>query len=98
MKAEISFDIVMDGDLDFVEGTYRLPGHDWQVLIFSRNQPGEKLEINTKAQWESGVTGIAVHFPRAETLTKVIVLRILSDALGVDEWDEVCGPDSMRLR
>ena len=29
MRAEISYDLVMDDDMEFVEGTYRLPGGDW---------------------------------------------------------------------
>ena len=32
MHAEISYDLVMDDDMSFVEGTYRLLGGDWQVV------------------------------------------------------------------
>jgi hypothetical protein len=32
MQAEISYDLVMDYEMAFVEGTYRLPARDWQVL------------------------------------------------------------------
>jgi hypothetical protein len=98
MRAEISFDLVMEDDMDFVEGTYRLPGHDWQVLVFSRRPPVEKLEINTKGHWASGVTGVSVRFPKAQMLNKAAVMRVLSDVLGVTEWQEVHGPDSMQLR
>lgn len=35
VPAEISYDLVMDDDMSFVEGTYRLPGGDWQVVIVS---------------------------------------------------------------
>lgn len=35
MRAEISYDLVMDDDMAFVEGTHRLPGGDWQVVIVS---------------------------------------------------------------
>jgi hypothetical protein len=27
--AEISYDLVMDEDMAFVEGSYRLPGNEW---------------------------------------------------------------------
>jgi hypothetical protein len=98
MKAEISFDLVMEDDMDFVEGTYRLLGGDWQVVIFSRRPSVEKLEISTKGHWASGVTGVSVRFPKAEKLNKAAVMRILSEELGMTEWQEVHGPDSMQLR
>jgi len=41
MHAEISYDLVMDSDMEFVEGTYRLPGEDWQVVIVSRHDVKE---------------------------------------------------------
>lgn len=31
MKAEISFDLKMEDNMSFVEGTYRLEGGEWQV-------------------------------------------------------------------
>ena len=37
MRAQISFDLVMEDSMSFVEGTYRLPGRDWQVFIFGRD-------------------------------------------------------------
>src|SRR5262245_47640183 len=39
--AEISYDLVMGEDMAFVEGTYRLPGGDWQVVIVSRYDVAE---------------------------------------------------------
>ena len=97
MKAEISFDLIMEDDMGFVEGTYRLPGSEWQVLIFSRDDV-EQPEASTEGKWASGVTGVFVRFPRNEKLNKEVVMRILSDTLGVTEWNEVRGPDSMKLR
>ena len=97
MSAEISFDLITEGDMDFAEGTYRLPGSHWQVFIFSR-RPIQKPEINADAKWTSGVTGISVHFPESQKLDKATVIGILSEELGVAEWKEVRGPDSMQIR
>ena len=97
MKAEVSFDLVMEDNMGFVEGTYRLPGHEWQVFIFS-SYAIQQLVIHPNAKWSSGITGVHVRFPESENLNRERVLRILSDALGVTEWNEVRGPDSMQLR
>src|SRR5438132_862934 len=37
MKAEISYDLIIEGDMDFVEGAYRLADGDWQVVIASKH-------------------------------------------------------------
>ena len=95
-QAEISYDLVMDDNMAFVEGTYRLPGRDWQVVIVSRCDIAQP-ELLSRA-WESGVTGMFVRFPRTGRLNRETVERILSDALGVLKWVEVRGPDSMQLR
>jgi hypothetical protein len=99
MQAEISYDLVMQDDMPFVEGTYRLPGGTWQVFIFSRHfgPPVEKPQLKFGA-WESGVTGVFVHFPQSGRLNKAVVEQVLSEASGVEKWTEVRGPDSMQLR
>ena len=74
--------------LKAVTGTY---------LIFSR-YPVKLPEVDAKAKWASGVTGIHVRFPKSETLNKKSVMRVLSEALGETEWQEVRGPNSMTLR
>lgn len=33
MTGDISYDLVMGDDMGFVEGTFRLPGSPWQVII-----------------------------------------------------------------
>jgi hypothetical protein len=44
MRAEISYDLVMDDDMWFVDGTKRLPGRDWQVVIVrASRRPGGLL-------------------------------------------------------
>lgn len=96
MQAEISYDLVMEDDMAFVEGTYRLPNGRWQVFIFSR---GEVLEPQTEpGTWDGGITGVFVRFPQAGKLAKKNVEQVLGQALGIEEWVEVRGPDSMRLR
>ena len=93
---EISYDLVMEPDMGFVEGTYRLPGGLWQVFVFSRRDLPSPWVDN--ASWASGVTGLQVLYPTAAVLNRTTVERLLSDALGVQQWQQVRGPDSMQLR
>ena len=96
MRAEISYDLVMDDDMSFVEGTYRLPDGEWQVYVVTRDDVSEpRVEA---AQWEGGVTGVCVRYPRSVPLGRSSVERVLSAALGMREWVEVRGPDSIQLR
>ena len=96
MRAEISYDLVMNDDMQFVEGTFRLPGEQWQVVIVSRKDVAEPLaELQV---WDSGVRGVFVRFPRGRQLNAAAVELVLSAKLGVAEWVVVRGPDSMRLR
>jgi hypothetical protein len=96
LSAEISYDLVMGDDMDFVEGTYRLPGGEWQVVIVSRYDVQEPEVV--PQQWESGVSGVLIRFPRSGRLDRAAVERVLSTSLGVWDWDAVRGPDSMKLR
>jgi hypothetical protein len=98
MRAEISFDLMMTEAMEFVEGTYRLPGGDWQVFIFGPDSRVAEPVVTTGGRWKSGVTGVFVAWPEGMRLNKGVVLRMLSEALGVAEWVEVAGPDSMELR
>lgn len=99
MKAEITFDLIMTDDMDFVEGCYRLAGSAWEVFIFSHtrigsNEPG----VWTGLTWKSGVKGLNAVIPPSTKLNKAAVMDVLSQALGVTEWSEVRGPDSIVLR
>lgn len=96
MRAEISYDLVIDDNMEFVEGTFRLPGGDWQVVIVSRRDLSEP-EVEPQ-RWESGVSRVFVRFPRDGRLNCESLERVLSNALGVAEWLRVRGPDSMNLR
>jgi hypothetical protein len=93
---EISYDLVMEEDMAFVEGSYRLPGEDWQVVIVSRYDRAERQVMPQK--WESGVSGVVIRFPRSARLDHAAVEEVLSAAFGVWEWVVVRGPDSMQLR
>ena len=93
---EISYDLVMDDDNQFSEGTYRVNAGDWQVVIVSK-RPIESCFSKTTT-WESGVSGIVVHVPNSMRLNMDSIEKLLSDILGVGSWTWVLGPDSMKLR
>ena len=82
--------------MEFVEGSFRLPDREWQVVIFSR-YPVSSPQIEPTT-WASGATGVLVRFPTNVPLNKAAVERLLAEQFGVDEWIEVRGPDSMQMR
>lgn len=95
-SAEISYDVVMDDDVEFVEGTYRLPRTEWSVFVtLRRDISGPVVKPVT---WGSGVAGVNLICPQSLILNEDTVQSLLGDALGVDEWEVVRGPDSMTLR
>ncbi len=96
MTGEISYDIVMGEDNSFVEGAYRVGDGAWRVFIISKRDVTEAT-IHSST-WESGITGVVIYLPRGTRLDKVLVEQLLSRELGIDDWVEVCGPDSMKLR
>ena len=96
MPAEISYDLLMGPDMDFVEGSYRLSGNDWQVFVFNRGDVPEP--VVKQGRFDSGVTGISVRLPTTMALNQTVVEMFLSQICEVDNWTEVCGPDSMTLR
>jgi len=98
MKAEIRFDLVMEEDMSFVEGCYRLESGAWHVFIFGRSRGTREIGVRKDVVWKSGVTGLNVIVSDEAKLNKSVVLRTLSEVLGVTEWLEVRGPDSMQLR
>jgi len=98
MRAEISYDLVMDDDMPFVEGTYRQPGGAWQVFIVSASERDVPAPQVVPRRWESRVTGVFIRLPRSERINAATVERVLSETLGVSEWVRVRGPDSMQLR
>lgn len=98
MIGDISYDLVMNDDMQFVEGTFRVDGGDWQVFIFSKKK-GVNVEPHWQhSRWESGITGLVFGVPSHLRLSKQLVEQSLSQAVGLKSWTEVCGPDSIQLR
>jgi hypothetical protein len=97
-SAEISYDLIMDDDMGFVEGSYRIGGGDcnWQVIIISKRSIESPWWKG--ARWDSGVSGIVVYVPLKMPLNMTTVENLLSEILGVGRWESVRGPDSMQLR
>jgi hypothetical protein len=102
VRPEISFDIVPEDDNDFIEGSYRVPGQFWQVVVCKKADVSEvrhRPAIWRKTtEWEGEITGVIFQFPRAAGLNRASLLRAMSDATGFSDWSEVNGPDSMVLR
>lgn len=88
----------MSEDMPFAEGCYRLAGGEWHVVTAIRARPDERAYIKTGVKWASGVTGINIVFPSDQKINKRSLIESLSEALGIEDWREVPGPDSMALR
>ncbi len=99
MQGEISYDLTMDDDMSFVEGTYRLARGDWQVFIFTRltRNPIEQPRWDVSV-WDSGATGVVFFIPRSFRLNMASVEALMSEALCCEKWERIRGPDSMHLR
>ena len=82
--------------MEFVEGTYRIGGCDWEVLVISK-RPVDRLSWKP-CMWDNGVSSIIVHCPQRMHLNANSAEEVLSDILGVGVWTRVKGPDSMQLR
>ncbi|PHX64521.1 MAG: hypothetical protein CK551_00435 [Planctomycetaceae bacterium] len=55
MTGEISYDIAMDADNSFVEGSYRVGDGAWQVFIVSKRDVTEAIiKPSTWGQWRHG--------------------------------------------
>lgn len=96
LLVEISYDLVMEDDMGAAEGTYRLPGRDWQVWVCHPSR--RKTPRVVPYRWDSGITGLAVWMPVETKINMDSIERVLSDVLGVDQWSRIRGPDSIRLR
>jgi hypothetical protein len=95
-NGEISYDLAMTDDMEFVEGSYCIGGCDWCVVIISKRP----IEVPSwkGCMLESGVSGIAVQVPLGMQLNSASVESLLSAILGVGDWGRVRGADSMQLR
>ena len=100
---ELTFDIVVEeAGVTHVEGCYRLAGGNWQVYYLTNCDAGglplHVPFINNKAVFSSGLIGVTGYFPADWLLNKESIGRILADAVGVNGWVEVIGPDSLLLK
>ena len=101
-RPEISFDTVLEEDNGWVEGSYRLPGEFWKVVIFQKDDVPEfrcqPTNWQRPTRWEREITGMVIRFPRTARMGRADLLQAMSKAVGFSEWVEVRGPDSMMLR
>jgi hypothetical protein len=89
----------MKDDMAFAEGCYRLESREWEVFTIRRSRHGiEPPGVKKNLRWNSGVTGLSVVVPDESKINKSTVLEAMSEALGIADWVEVRGPDSMALR
>jgi hypothetical protein len=98
MNAEITWDLVMSGDMEVAEGCYRLEDGPWQVVTAWKSNERWEPCVRNDVSWESGVRGMNIVLHRDEALNKETLLQIMSSTLGVEQWTEVRGPDSIQLR
>jgi hypothetical protein len=104
MIGEISFDIVLNkADYNYIEGVYRVGrGGEWKIIYFTHIVKGsdwaEPPRFFPDTVWPSGVHGVEGWFPREVALNKESVKEVLRNIVGVSEWIEVPGPDSLTLR
>jgi hypothetical protein len=99
MKGQISFDILIEDNVDcpVFEGCYRVPPADWRVFYFTKWwQEGPEALVD--ATFCSGAKGVNVKYPKDSILNKIVIQKTLSKLLGVSEWQEVRGPDSLQLK
>jgi hypothetical protein len=99
-KGEVTFDIVVPEDgVTFVEGCYRINGGNWEVYFFRKeNRWSGAPRIRRNAVFSSGITGLDGVVPDNWVLNKRTVMGMLAVALGVEEWTEVVGLDSLILK
>lgn len=103
-RPEVSVDLLLDQEIEFMEGCYRLPGLFWQVVVFLQDGVPE-IQYQTQTwekptHFELATTGVAIRIPQRERLHLDVMLRALRLVFGwrEDEWTIVQGPDSMVLR
>jgi hypothetical protein len=100
MRGEISFDCLFEDENEpfpCFEGCYRLsPGEDWKVFIVANWSSINAVHLD--AVFSSGVTGVSIELRKDQTLSKRIALALMAEALGIEGWTEVRGPDSLVLK
>jgi hypothetical protein len=97
LTALISFDLIMDDDMFFIEGTYQLPGYPWQVFIIHKEDDIHEPTLQFGG-WRSGVTGFHIKVPRDTRLNAGMAIELLTEILDWTAWTTVRGSDSVVLR
>jgi hypothetical protein len=96
IRSEFSSDIILEEDMTWIEGIYRLPGHFWEVMVFGKKDVTElRFQMGKTC---SGTPGIWFDVPNHTRLDREYVRKALEAAFGHTDWAEVSGPDSMVLR
>jgi len=98
MNAEIAWNLHMSEGMRWIEGCYRLEGGPRQVAIAIGKEEVSTVAIRDGLTWASGVTGMNIFLTETACLNATVLLELMSDILGVLEWVEVRGPDSIVLR
>jgi hypothetical protein len=101
-RPEVSFDTVLGEDNAWAEGSYRLPGEPWKVVIFRKDDvPEVRCEASRwrrPTRWEREAAGVVISFPRTARMGRDDLLGVMSKAFGCTGWVQVSGPDSIVLR
>jgi hypothetical protein len=100
---EITFDIVVPEEgVGFVEGCYRTNDENWHVYFLTNRSNGASSIrapiIKSQAIFQSGIRGVSGVVPAGWILNKEAIKKTLADAVDVDGWIEVSGPDSLMLK
>lgn len=95
-RYEISYDTVLNDDMGIVEGSYRLPGGLWGVLLFIKKDVPELR--HTCGTWRSGITGVEFQVPLGVPINHDSIVRAMSEVFRADSWAVVSGPDSLVLK
>ena len=85
-------------DYNRMEGSYRIPGHFWQVFDFHKSDvPELRHDFDV---CDSGLKRIAFDVPNEVILYRDYLIRAMSKVFDTEpeSWTVVSGPDSMLLR
>ena len=100
---EITFDIIVPEEgVAHAEGCYRVDGGNWLVYYLTNWHDGASWTgdpaIRSDAIFQSGISGVSGIVPADWILNKKTIKRLLAEAIGIDGWIEVSGPDSLILK
>jgi hypothetical protein len=94
---EISSDLILSDDMEFFEGTFRIPGEFWKIILVHKGDDIEEV-VSKKYHWETGIEAIEVNFPECKKVNLDIIINVLGKYYPGKKWELVHGPDSMTFR